>query len=145
MGNRTKIVLAFSAVSLVLIWLLVGGFDAEEMQYYISIKELQEHQTNYYDRGLRVKGKLVAGSHEPSATSLERTFKISEEGYELDVRYNGLPPDTFKDGAEVVVEGTFMPAGYFVAQTLMAKCPSKYESTEGYENIDQSVKESGTN
>lgn len=144
MGNRTKIALAFSAVSLVLIWLLVGGFDAEEMQYYISIKELQAHQTNYYNQGLRVKGKLVAGSHVPSTTSLERTFKISEEGYELNVHYNGLPPDTFKDGADVVVEGKYLPEGYFVAQTLMAKCPSKYESTEGYD-LEQNAKESGTN
>jgi len=37
-------------------------------------------------------------------------------------------PDTFKPGAEVIVEGGFDSAsGVFGANSLMTKCPSKYE------------------
>lgn len=44
------------------------------------------------------------------------------------VLYKGAVPDTFKPGAEVIVEGGFTPAAVdFQAKTLMTKCPSKYE------------------
>ena len=46
----------------------------------------------------------------------------------LKVVYMGFPPDTFEDGAEVIVEGKFAPGHtHFEAKTLMTKCPSKYE------------------
>ncbi|MDR2800097.1 MAG: cytochrome c maturation protein CcmE [Desulfovibrio sp.] len=42
------------------------------------------------------------------------------------VEYEGPVPDTFKAGAEVIVEGRLEPQSSFRAQTLMTKCPSKY-------------------
>ncbi len=45
----------------------------------------------------------------------------------LVVRYQGAVPDTFKAGAEVIVEGGINGEGVFAAKTLMTKCPSKYE------------------
>jgi len=46
----------------------------------------------------------------------------------LPVRFLGIDvPDLFKDGAEVVVEGHFA-SGTFLAEKVMAKCPSKYEA-----------------
>ena len=41
--------------------------------------------------------------------------------------YKGAVPDTFKAGAEVIVEGGLQPDGRFMAKTLMTKCPSKYQ------------------
>ena len=43
------------------------------------------------------------------------------------VSYSGAVPDTFKAGAEVIVEGGMGPEGRFAAKTLMTKCPSKYQ------------------
>lgn len=44
------------------------------------------------------------------------------------VDYSGVVPDTFKPGVEVIVEGGFDAArGVFAANTLMTKCPSKYQ------------------
>jgi cytochrome c-type biogenesis protein CcmE len=38
-------------------------------------------------------------------------------------------PDLFQDGAEVVVEGRMDPvAGVFVADLVLAKCPSKFQA-----------------
>ncbi len=45
----------------------------------------------------------------------------------LVVRYHGAVPDTFKAGAEVIVEGGLNGEGEFAAKTLMTKCPSKYQ------------------
>jgi cytochrome c-type biogenesis protein CcmE len=44
------------------------------------------------------------------------------------VVFSGAVPDTFKAGAEVIVEGSFTnPSEAFKAETLMTKCPSKYQ------------------
>lgn len=45
----------------------------------------------------------------------------------IQISYSGAVPDTFKAGAEVIVEGGMGPEGRFQAKTLMTKCPSKYQ------------------
>jgi cytochrome c-type biogenesis protein CcmE len=48
----------------------------------------------------------------------------------MTVRSRGPKPDAFRDGSEVVAEGTLVMengAPIFVATGLSAKCPSKYE------------------
>jgi cytochrome c-type biogenesis protein CcmE len=46
------------------------------------------------------------------------------------VQYKGIIPDIFKDGVEAVVEGLYTPENVFNANVLLAKCPTKYESTD---------------
>ena len=44
------------------------------------------------------------------------------------VIFSGAVPDTFKAGAEVIVEGSLTDASTaFKAEVLMTKCPSKYQ------------------
>ena len=44
--------------------------------------------------------------------------------------YTGVVPDTFKDGAEVVLKGRLGPHGFVVEPDgVMAKCPSKYDAS----------------
>ncbi|MGB2691963.1 MAG: cytochrome c maturation protein CcmE [Thermodesulfobacteriota bacterium] len=43
----------------------------------------------------------------------------------------------FADDVEAVVEGVYAKNDVFEADTLLAKCPTKYESTDSlYENKD---------
>ncbi|MFQ5648713.1 MAG: cytochrome c maturation protein CcmE [bacterium] len=135
-AKRVKIAAAFTIVAGLLVWLTISGFD-ENMQYYRDVKDLKSLPASELSKGLRVKGYLVAGSVERADnTSLERFFLIEESGHQLRVRYDKELPDTFKDGAEVLVEGKMTEAGYFDAKMLMAKCPSKYESTEEFNARD---------
>ena len=52
----------------------------------------------------------------------------------MPVSYTGVVPDTFKPGAEVIVEGSPQPDGVFKAATLMTKCPSKYQKENREKN-----------
>ena len=137
--KKIKIAFAFTIVAGLLIWLTLSGFEGN-MQYYIGVKEVKAMGESAFDRGLRVKGFLVPGTLQTSQSSLEVNFVIEEEGDEMAVRYAKELPDTFKDGAEVLVEGKYHPEGYFDAQMLMAKCPSKYETGQEYDikNYDPS-------
>ena len=59
---------------------------------------------------------------------LEFEMNDGEGGRALTVRYDKEVPDTFVEDAEVVVKGALTPEGVFQADTLLAKCPSKYEA-----------------
>lgn len=129
--NKIKIAVSFAIVAVVLIWITVSGFN-ENMRYYVEIPDVKAMETAELSKGLRVKGYLVPGSLEKKENSLEVKFVIEDRGEELQVRYAKELPDTFKDGSEVLVEGQYTEDGYFDAKTLMAKCPSKYETDDQY-------------
>ena len=59
------------------------------------------------------------------------SFTISDSGKNINmlpVTYSGVVPDIFRPGVQVVVEGHYTGSGPFQAQTLLAKCPSKFQS-----------------
>lgn len=45
------------------------------------------------------------------------------------VDYRGALPDTFQEGAEVIVEGRWQEPDVFNATSVITKCPSKYEKS----------------
>jgi cytochrome c-type biogenesis protein CcmE len=80
----------------------------------------------------RVHGFVVAGSIEKELDKGHVNFRVADKTGTgtLPVRYLGIDvPDMFKDGAEVVVEGHYA-SGLFMAEKVMAKCPSKYEAKQ---------------
>ena len=134
-ARKLRIALAFAIIVVLLVWLTISGMD-ENMQYFLEIKDLKAMGEEARDTGLRVRGILVPGSLQRQNHSLEVKFVIAQGYDQLEVHYAKELPDTFKDGSEVLVEGKYTPEGYFVAQTLMAKCPSKYDADQGYYNIE---------
>ncbi|RMF70041.1 MAG: cytochrome c maturation protein CcmE [Calditrichaeota bacterium] len=130
-SKKIKIAFSFTVVVGLVVWLVVSGFN-DNMRYYVGVKEVKAMSSDAYGKGLRVRGQLVPGSLVRKSKSLEVSFLIEDQGEQLEVHYAKELPDTFKDGAEVLVEGKYTPEGYFDAQMLMAKCPSKYESTDDY-------------
>ena len=100
------------------------------MVYYYTVSEVQSKGEELAGMGIRISGHVQPGSISPSADGTVVDFEIYEKstGRSLEITYSGLIPDTFKDNAEVVVEGVYSPSDpAFNASTLLAKCPSKYE------------------
>jgi len=60
---------------------------------------------------------------------MDYRFTIKTDEYSVVADYTGIVPDTFKDGAEVVLSGRLSPEGFKVDPNgVTAKCPSKYEA-----------------
>jgi cytochrome c-type biogenesis protein CcmE len=79
-----------------------------------------------------VPGSIVWGEYRSRPT-----FSITDGVHTLRAQYvgNATLPDTFQDRAKVVLEGRYDAAAQvFYAETVYAKCPSKYEgqSYEGH-------------
>jgi cytochrome c-type biogenesis protein CcmE len=124
---RPQFLIAFVVVFGALAFLGYNAFKASSM-YYLSVGELLARGDAAYGEELRVSGKVVEGSIQrgPEANAIRFTM-TDEDGPSVPVFYQGVVPDTFQDGGEVVVEGGLGSEGVFQASTLLAKCPSKYE------------------
>jgi cytochrome c-type biogenesis protein CcmE len=103
--------------------------------YSVGVEQLMKEKDRYGSRNLRVQGILVKGTLLRRDEPCEYKFKIARGGETLPVN---LPhcnvPDTFRDmpgmDVEVTAEGKLGEGGQFVASSVMAKCPSKYEMKE---------------
>jgi cytochrome c-type biogenesis protein CcmE len=104
------------------------GFT-QSKTYYHTITELPTLSATALHQRMRVSGNVRAGSI--SHVDGRINFVLEEQGKDLPVSYVGRDPlpDTFKDGAQALVEGRLMPQGAFVAEQVQAKCASKYEAT----------------
>ena len=106
--------------------LLYTGFR-EGTVYYYTIQELNESASTLADEEIRVTGQVVNGSLDWGEDSLTVRFIIADEGRTLPVVYDGVAPDNLLEGREVVVNGKYEMSGIFLANSILTKCPSKYE------------------
>jgi cytochrome c-type biogenesis protein CcmE len=133
-GNSVRIGIAVAIIIGTIGWLAFTGYSSNK-SYYVTIAELGSMGNKAYHSQLRVEGFVKPGSivqdgthvdfildeyesHSPKAAS-GRLLKVSYKGSEP-------PPDTFKDDAQALAEGSYGRDGIFHATGLQAKCASKY-------------------
>ena len=125
MRGKLKFILPLFVILSLLSWLVFAGVK-DSMVYYITVDELLE---DVPDKKVRVSGTVVHGSIQNELSDSLR-FTIEAGEGRLNVEYDGIIPDIFTDGVEAVVEGKLSSDNVFVADLLLAKCPTKYESDE---------------
>jgi cytochrome c-type biogenesis protein CcmE len=126
--GKTKFIVAITVIAVAIAYLVYGGVN-DTMIYYLTVQELKDRVPSVYQQKVRVSGNVVPGSIMNGVDgTLE--FKIVDGEEIMDVKYKGIVPDIFKDGVEAVVEGLYTPDNIFLADLLLAKCPTKYESTD---------------
>lgn len=108
---------------------LVYGSAKNTMVYYMTVNEITERVPDIYNQRIRVSGTVVPGTIEKDADGALR-FKITDGSGMISINYKGIIPDIFKEEVEAVVEGQYGEDKIFRADTLLAKCPTKYESDE---------------
>ena len=112
----------------------------EGAEYFKNVNEVMPNRQAWEGKPLRLHGYVIPGSIYRKRDSLEYKFKVqndpsrssqSGEGDVVDVSFTGVPPDTFKDEAEVTLQGRLTPDGFRVGPDgIVAKCPSKYEAAK---------------
>ena len=128
MKGKLNFILPLIVILSLISWLVFAGVK-DSMVYYITVDELLEDVPDIYGQKVRVSGTVVHGSIQNELSDSLR-FTIEAGEGRLDVEYDGIIPDIFTDGVEAVVEGKLSSDNVFVADLLLAKCPTKYESDE---------------
>jgi cytochrome c-type biogenesis protein CcmE len=130
MKVRSKFLVGSGIIVITLVSLAYVGFT-QSKTYYHTITELSTLRGMSLRQRMRVSGNVKNGtiSHVPGGVD----FVLTEQGRDLRVSYVGRDPlpDTFKDGAQALVEGKMMSDNRFEAEQVQAKCASKYEAAPG--------------
>ncbi len=140
-----KFIVAGALIIAAIGYLMFSGID-DSMVYYYSVSELLAKAPELSGKGIRVSGYVSPGSIRRETGKASVNFVVFEKNSKqtIPVVYDGIVPDTFKDNAEVVVEGVYRPdQKLFHATTLLAKCPSKYESQGAEHPRDIAIRKEG--
>ncbi|MDI7274423.1 MAG: cytochrome c maturation protein CcmE [Anaerolineae bacterium] len=124
---RRMVLFGSLAVAAAIVYLVVSGVRGAAI-YSLTIAELAVRKGEMLGQGVRVQGALDASSVRYDARNLRLAFDLNDGGHTLHVEHAGAPPDMFRDGAQVIVEGRLRTDGTFEAQTVLLTCPSRYEA-----------------
>lgn len=125
-NKKLKFIVGGAVIVLAIAYLVITGFQSAAT-YFLTVDELYERGSTMLDRNVRVSGKVDEATIDFNNRDLILSFDItSETGRHLPVVFNGPKPDQMREGAEAIIEGKW-DGQVFTANTLLLKCPSRYE------------------
>lgn len=131
-ASTRKISLKFILGGVVLLgviaFVLFNTFQSNTVYYY-TLPELTAQQASLTGRTIRVNAPLDKTSIRNDQKNLVLEFNLVDGDLVLPVVYRGVAPDTMSAGESVVAEGKLDSGGVFHADTILVKCPSKYEAS----------------
>ncbi|MEO6025803.1 MAG: cytochrome c maturation protein CcmE [Candidatus Binatia bacterium] len=129
MDRNRRFIIGAAIIVAAVAYLVYTGIR-ETSVYYLTIDEFLTRREAVAGEGLRVAGRVGADSVAWNPATLDLKFRLAnfDDNDGVDVMYNGVLPDMFAEGRDVIVEGTYAHQGAFHARTLLTACPSKYEA-----------------
>jgi cytochrome c-type biogenesis protein CcmE len=131
-GRRTRRGVTLFGVAALLLgfgYLLYGGIG-DNLVFYLTPSELTERGEEGYNSSVRLGGVVVPGSVNWDADALDLRFTLGDGTTEMEVHSKGAPPQMFRDGIEVLVEGRLAASGVFQSTSLMVKHSNEYRAPE---------------
>ncbi|MCS7038939.1 MAG: cytochrome c maturation protein CcmE [Anaerolineae bacterium] len=126
-NKQIKFVIA-TVVILALIGVLIVTTIRSTGAYYLTVDEIVAQSSDLVGKKVRMSGAVLQDSERWDAANLMLTFDLAgTDGNRITVSFHGSRPSNFSRATEAIVEGELQPDGVFRADTLMLKCPSRYE------------------
>ena len=135
--NRIYAVVGILVAASLGAFLVLKAFE-ENIRFFVTPSDLKvmEYDANTQ---FRLGGLIELGSIQKQDGSLLVKFRVTDGGDTIDVEYEGLLPDLFKEGQGVVAEGIINADGVFIADTVLAKHDENYMPPE----VADALKEKG--
>lgn len=133
--RRGRFLIGAVVIAMAVTYLVYAGIR-ETSVYYLKMDEFSAKRGTLAGQTLRVAGRVKHGTMEWNPRTLDLRFALGGLGVEgdngpapaaLNVAFNGILPDMFGEGRDVIVEGLYEGNDRFIAQTILTSCPSKYE------------------
>lgn len=134
-SHRTRFFVLAAVVSLALGYMIYAAFPGNAL-YFLTVGELINKTDVHDGRTVRVSGKLVADSFQREGRSTVSHFQLRDEngqaaGEHLSATFVGVLPDLFfNPHSEVILEGSYGGDQVFQTDSILVKCPSKYQSLQ---------------
>jgi cytochrome c-type biogenesis protein CcmE len=124
-NRKLKFGIGVGIILAVVSWEGVSSFE-QSKTYYVTVNELTQGRNARHR--IRVGGTVASGSVERHGGKV--TFRLAQDANSIPVTYVGTDtlPDTFRDGAQAIIDGDYLASGEFQAEKIQAKCASKYQA-----------------
>jgi cytochrome c-type biogenesis protein CcmE len=124
---RRALRIGAGVVVLALAGAALGQSSRPRAPLYVGVDELADRRAALGDHPLKVHGWVEDGSIERVPGTSRLWFVLRDASHARAVRatYDGLLPDTFRDGSEVIVSASLTPDADLevVHDGVIAKCP----------------------
>jgi cytochrome c-type biogenesis protein CcmE len=114
---------------------IAGSGISRNLVYYWTPTDLTHAGDKAYGATIRLGGQVAPGSIQ-MGTGSTLDFDVTDRVNIVHVKSNGVPPQMFREGIGVVVEGTMMRDGFFRSDRLMVKHSNEYRAPKAGERID---------
>ena len=137
---KPKFLLGGALLTMAVILVIAGGF-AGGAQYFLTIGELRAKGAEFQDQNVRISGAVIGDSIRTyvdvqtpivefdvvDAVEKDGVFQPVVGQAPLHIVYEGPRPELLQDDAQAIMEGRLSANGTFHADTLLLKCPTRYE------------------
>lgn len=131
----------FVGLSIIFVTIVLLSFLqlSQSLVYFYTPDEVLKDPTAFKDKTIRVGGMVLPQSVKFESLILD--FIVSDlKGSDIEVSYKGTPPDLFKEGQGVVVEGSMDPSSKTIKATkLMVKHSEEYQKPDAEHSYDKEL------
>jgi len=132
--SKAPVIGALAVIAVVFGWLIWGGLD-QNVVYFLEPHELIARGGDAVDKPVRIGGLVKPGTVKWDAAANDLRFEITDTTSTIiRVRSSGTPPQMFRDGQGVVVEGRLGADTLFAATTLIIKHSNEYRAPKAGEH-----------
>jgi len=149
--NRRKFLIGGSLIVAAIVYLIASATQSTR-QYFYTVEELVTHDAASVGENVRISGAVLGDTIEYDSDMLELRFTVANvpgdqdeieargglaivlrrattdpQATRLQVIHNGPMPDLLRDEAQAIMDGHLAEDGTFYADTLLLKCPTKYD------------------
>ncbi|KAB8030627.1 cytochrome c maturation protein CcmE [Fluviispira multicolorata] len=118
---------------------------SESTVTFYTPAEVYANPMKFEGKLFRVSGLVLRGSKTWESQTNDLKFQITDlEGHNFNVHYKGIPPDLFKEGQGVVVEGKLISKSGILqkdnliqANLLMVKHSEVYDTKEDHSKLKE--------
>lgn len=131
-GGRSRIGLIVATLIILgsIAYMLSGGIGGN-LVYFLTPSELLAKGPEAVDVPIRLGGQVAPNSVKWDAETLDLRFTMQDaDGSHVEVHAKKAPPQMFREGIGVVVEGKYLPSGVFESNNLMVKHSNEYRAPE---------------
>ncbi len=134
-SHRTRnrwIAVAAVAVAAIGFFVITMGGIGENLVYYWGPSDIRTAGDKAIGATIRLGGQVAPNSIKTARASSSLEFDVTDGSAVVHVKSRGVPPQMFREGIGVVVEGTMTKNGWFESQRLMVSHGNEYKApTEG--------------
>jgi cytochrome c-type biogenesis protein CcmE len=137
--KRKWVITGILGIVAVFVWMMFGGLE-KNVIFFLTPQELMAKGSSGVGLPVRLGGQVKPGSVTWDAQTLDLRFTVTDGTKEMLVHSTGAPPQMFRDGMGVIVEGRVGSSGMFETTNLMVKHSNEYRAPKPGEEAHEKYK-----